>query len=318
MLYRKHVLRKLIVRARVKRILSIRECCQIFKVSRSTVKRYSRRWRQMRSITHEYGSCGRLVKLTRVHLRYLRWLLKRKPELYLWEIQRRIHERFDLTISPSTLCSALKRMKFTRKKLWTRSVRYSKRAEFEYWVRLRRVAPRIRDLIWIDECHVDNRNFNRTHGRSKRGDRAKSDALYSKGSMLSVIVARDVNGVIAHRTLDGTVNSRCVTTFLKKCVFPQMTARSVVILDNASCHRSAHFRRVFKRHQRRCLYLSAYSPHLNPAELDFNCLKQFLKYNRYFSWHYTRKAILFIMNKLVNTKCHGYLNKIGYYHHLEY
>ena len=54
---------------------------------------------------------------------------------------------------------------------------------------------------------------------------------------------------------------------------------SVVILDNASFHKSAATRELVEQTGAKLLFLPPYSPDLNPIEHDFGALKKIREYN---------------------------------------
>jgi len=55
---------------------------------------------------------------------------------------------------------------------------------------------------------------------------------------------------------------------------------SVLVIDNASIHKVAGIREMVEERSARLLYLSAYSPNLNPIKLAFLTIKAWLCANR--------------------------------------
>jgi len=60
--------------------------------------------------------------------------------------------------------------------------------------------------------------------------------------------------------------------------FPQKN--SVVVMDNASIHKSAHLAEMIEQRGIRLLYLPAYSPDFNPVEEAFSILKAWIRCNQ--------------------------------------
>jgi transposase len=58
---------------------------------------------------------------------------------------------------------------------------------------------------------------------------------------------------------------------------PHPTPNSVIVLDNASIHRSEHVRQLCKRAGVILEYLPSYSPDYNPIEKSFKQLKSWIK-----------------------------------------
>ena len=59
----------------------------------------------------------------------------------------------------------------------------------------------------------------------------------------------------------------------------ELTANDVVIMDNASFHKTTNTRRVIEKAGAILLYLPPYSPDLNLIEHDFAALKKNRQYN---------------------------------------
>lgn len=53
----------------------------------------------------------------------------------------------------------------------------------------------------------------------------------------------------------------------------------MVVLDNASFHKSAQTKELIEQHGAKLLFLPPYSPDLNPIEHDFGALKKIREYN---------------------------------------
>ena len=58
-----------------------------------------------------------------------------------------------------------------------------------------------------------------------------------------------------------------------------LNKNSVVVLDNASFHKSAETKELIEQHGAKLLFLPPYSPDLNPIEHDFGALKKIREYN---------------------------------------
>ncbi|KAI4841374.1 hypothetical protein E4T44_07831 [Aureobasidium sp. EXF-8845] len=69
--------------------------------------------------------------------------------------------------------------------------------------------------------------------------------------------------------------------WLEAVILPQCEPfpgkRSIVVMDNCSTHHSNKITQLGERFGVHLLYLPPYSPHLNPIELTFHLLKQWLR-----------------------------------------
>lgn len=84
-----------------------------------------------------------------------------------------------------------------------------------------------------------------------------------------------------HKLIDpmiyqGTANTNTVLAYFE-AILPRLKQGSVLILDNASYHRSEKLQNLFLKHKVSLLYLPPYSPDLNPIENLWGTIKQHLR-----------------------------------------
>src|SRR5215208_4522706 len=108
-------LRKKIVEAVEKRGMKKSEAARLFGVSLSSVKRYVRKFRQGSSLSPGKAP-GKRPKIDECASRLLEADLKERPFAKLRQRCEYLRALAGLRVSRSTLCRALKRMGFTRKK----------------------------------------------------------------------------------------------------------------------------------------------------------------------------------------------------------
>ena len=103
---------------------------------------------------------------------------------------------------------------------------------------------------------------------------------------LNIIAGLLNNNIIAPLTYHCSTDSILFNTWLEKCLIPALPEKCVLIMDNATFHKSNKTRYIIENHGHRLLLLPAYSPDLNPIEQqwaiiksktkkivsDFNCL----------------------------------------------
>lgn len=65
---------------------------------------------------------------------------------------------------------------------------------------------------------------------------------------------------------EGTCDTNLFNAWLKQMLAPNLTPGLVLILDNASFHKSLESQRIVKAAGCKLLFLPAYSPDLNPIE----------------------------------------------------
>ena len=108
-------LRKKIVEAVERRAMKKSEVARLFGVSLSSVKRYMRKFRQGRSLSPDKAP-GKRPKVDERARKLLEADLKERPFAKLHQRCEYLEALAGLRVSRSTLCRALKRMGFTRKK----------------------------------------------------------------------------------------------------------------------------------------------------------------------------------------------------------
>jgi transposase len=92
-------------------------------------------------------------------------------------------------------------------------------------------------------------------------------------SRTTIIVAYSNNTLIAPFRFNGYTNTAVFNQWLKHILVPELKAGQVVILDNASFHKSLKTKQIIEDAGCRILYLPPYSPDLNPIEKLWSNLK---------------------------------------------
>jgi transposase len=96
----------------------------------------------------------------------------------------------------------------------------------------------------------------------------------------SILPAVTVNGYIAFTMFQGAITAEVYEQFLLDSVLPYATpGYSVLVMDNASIHRSPRVRHLCAAFGVFLEYLPPYSPDFNPIEKSFKVLKSWIKRN---------------------------------------
>jgi len=80
-------------------------------------------------------------------------------------------------------------------------------------------------------------------------------------------------------SLDGNCNVQTTNAWLRDHLLPELKKGSVIVMDNASFHKSQETRDIIKAAGCFVLFLPPYSPHLNPIEKLWANIKQAWKYD---------------------------------------
>jgi len=68
--------------------------------------------------------------------------------------------------------------------------------------------------------------------------------------------------------------ARVVEDWLVNHLFPTLTIKSLLVLDNAPFHRKTTLRELAQHHGHELLFLPPYSPDFNPIEKSFGTMKR--------------------------------------------
>ena len=93
-----------------------KEIAERFCVSRSSVQQWIRRHNETGSLEPSKAARGPSSKLEGAALRALLDFIRRKPDATLDECSTELRQQLGLSVSPATLCRALKKFGFSRKK----------------------------------------------------------------------------------------------------------------------------------------------------------------------------------------------------------
>ncbi len=119
--------------------------------------------------------------------------------------------------------------------------------------------------VYLDESGV-NRYLHRQHARSLRGTQVLGEVSGRRFGRQSVISALKDKKFLSSMCFEGTCNTDLFKIWLKQELLPNLTPGEVLILDNASFHKSTEIRKLVESYGCEMLYLPPYSPDLNPIE----------------------------------------------------
>lgn len=94
-----------------------------------------------------------------------------------------------------------------------------------------------------------------------------------RGKNISMIGAICTIGMIALTRVHGSVNSDVFIEWFREEVLPCLDHDDVIVLDNASIHRSKAFKSFCEKEKIRVIFLPPYSPEFNPIEFAWSKIK---------------------------------------------
>lgn len=119
--------------------------------------------------------------------------------------------------------------------------------------------------VYLDESGI-NQYLYREYARSSRGVKVFGEISGRRFGRQSVIAALKDNKFLAPMCFEGTCDTDLFNIWLKQELLPSLTPGHVLILDNASFHKSATTRKLVESYGCEIVFLPPYSPDLNPIE----------------------------------------------------
>ena len=132
-----------------------------------------------------------------------------------------------------------------------------------------------RPVVWLDQCGVDHRMLRRW-ARALRGEKVRVDVPGRRQGRTSVISAWRDGRLLAPITFQGHCNAELVEAYFATALLPALVRGTVIVLDNASFHRSQGLAKLVGEAGCELLFLPSYSPDLNPIEHTWAALKKTL------------------------------------------
>lgn len=141
-------------------------------------------------------------------------------------------------------------------------------------------------IIYIDESGIDH-NEVKSQCWSPVGQPTPSEQYWYKYKRTTLLAWVRWYTVIAPLRFEWSTNTEIFNTWIEECLSEEIQLGDVVVMDNASFHKSEKTRLLIERRGARLLYLPPYSPDLNPIENYWALLKLYVrKWNTSFEIFY--------------------------------
>ncbi|MDJ0626589.1 MAG: transposase [Candidatus Caenarcaniphilales bacterium] len=132
------------------------------------------------------------------------------------------------------------------------------------------------NIIWADETGIEER-MHRTYGRAERGNKVHSN-ISGKRIPRTTLISGYSEGVLkSPMVFKGYTDTKAFITWIEKCLLKEMEERHVLIIDNASFHKSPRVRELIESKGARLIYQPKYSPDLNKSEPQWANLKRSIR-----------------------------------------
>ena len=242
-----------------------------------------------------------------------------KPSLYLEEMRDFIYDEFDVQLSLVTVYRELERMRWSRKVASKRAKEQSEPLRRLYLARMAQHYT-ADQIVAMDESACNQRTGDRKYGWGPVGRPVELSHSFRRSERWSLLPAMTINGYLSYTIYQGAITSALMEDFLEYHVLPYCNPHpapcSVIVLDNASIHRSARVRELCERAGVRLEYLPPYSPDYNPIEKSFKVLKSWLKRHAADGDVFTefgRFLEYAVQRACCNIDCRSWFNMSGYW-----
>jgi putative transposase len=130
------------------------------------------------------------------------------------------------------------------------------------------------DIIYIDESGIEEQR--REKGWSLKGKRIMGKIKGKRTKRINILAGQQGKKILAPKTTKENVNREIFNEWLEKELLPKIGPGKVIIMDNASFHKSPKTRALIESKGCKLIYLPPYSPDLNPIEHFWANLKHHL------------------------------------------
>lgn len=259
------------------KINSLRDTCEIFKCSKSSLQRWVKKYINTNTVERKINK--KKVIFDSTHKKFIRNHIKSHPNVTLNQLSKQVNKKFKTTFNYVDIHRLLtKELNITYKKLRKRyfpSKGDEKQEMYEFYKIL--LKHKMNKIISIDETSIYV-NMVREHGRNDKGRRAyyNTDMYpYKKYNCLCAIKYGKVIGIKIYKEAGG-INKEKFIAFLNEFIKDKYK-KHVIILDNAIFHKSKEVKKVIENTGNNYLYSIRYRPNTNPIEGFFNQLKHYIK-----------------------------------------
>lgn len=136
----------------------------------------------------------------------------------------------------------------------------------------------INRLVYIDETGVDN-NMSKLRGWAEKGCKSFTEALGFRTKRITLIggYCYGTKKLVAPMEYDGYTNTEVFLTWVEHFLCKELKPNQIVIMDNASFHKSSKVKELIESVGCTMMYLPPYSPDLNPIEHVWANLKRLIR-----------------------------------------
>lgn len=131
-------------------------------------------------------------------------------------------------------------------------------------------------MVYIDESGID-KFISREYGWALAGHKVIGETSGKRYARESFIAGLNEGQLIAPFCYQGTCDTTLFNFWLANFLLPQLTPGHILVMDNATFHKSETTRQLINNAECQLLFLPPYSPDMNPIEKYWANIKNKIK-----------------------------------------
>ncbi|KAJ3548569.1 hypothetical protein NM208_g933 [Fusarium decemcellulare] len=205
-----------------------------------------------------------------------------RPNMYRDEMLEFLEKEFETAVPVSNISRSLKAAGWSRKT--ARRVAIERNADLRDYYLYKLSFFKSYQLVYIDESRCDRRVGRRRCGWAPKGVTPVQIDPFHRDQRYQILPAYTQKGVLHYQIFPGSTDSAVFEEFIEQLLhhcgkWPE--PNSVLVIDNASFHKSPKIKEMCEEASVEVLFLSPYSPDYDPIEEFFAELKAFIRRH----WH---------------------------------
>lgn len=136
----------------------------------------------------------------------------------------------------------------------------------------------VESIVYVDESGIEA-FLHRAFGWAKRGEKVYGEISGKRFGRESFVAAKCGSEILAPFCFQGTCNTDLFNLWIEKFLCPTLKPNQIVVMDNATFHKSEKTKMLIENAGCRLLFLPPYSPDFNPIEIFWANFKAKIRSN---------------------------------------
>lgn len=137
-------------------------------------------------------------------------------------------------------------------------------------------------VVYLDETGFEW-STQRDYGCAPRGQRVYGRRSANSRPRTGLVGALVGGKLSCPMLFEGTCDTVVFNAWLETSLLPHLSKHTLIVMDNATFHKSAKTKELIEQARCRLLFLPPYSPELNPIEKTWANIKRRRKYHSHLS-----------------------------------